>query len=466
MKLAYIAGPFRASNAWQRAQNIREAEQVGMAVTCLGVMPIIPHANNGNFDGTLNDAFWLEGTKEMMRRCDLVVCTERWHASTGAKDEVKEAHRLNIPAYVKIGACYYPILNDGFPALSQRLDPWELKAIIEADWKREVTIDPSTNSISATLTTCSAPVPEIIRVHPTGTGDHGSIDVTTGDGLTRYAVQQVLGKSLRNVSVEELAKLGLKPSQPEPPPTGNGDLVTAASDDPVGFQNAPIRYLAKGRETIDRIRDELGDDGFVAFCIGNAMKYEDRAGLKGDAESDLLKARWYRAMVLHVTTGADDPRSDRSGFQKYHRMEAVTRHAHKLDMLLMEYVEAVRDVTTGSKPASRARAEELYTAIKQDMLEGDPRMGTVERMREMMGPAPTLHPRPFFWESNMCHGPVNCPEGTWGNRMTLEQLLQYVPNALDGKETHHKQEPGCPPIFGFRFEHTGPRTLREYLEAP
>jgi len=29
------------------------------------------------------------------------------------------------------------------------------------------------------------------------------------------------------------------------------------------------------------------------FCIGNAMKYLWRAGLKGDAIEDLMKARWY-----------------------------------------------------------------------------------------------------------------------------------------------------------------------------
>lgn len=29
------------------------------------------------------------------------------------------------------------------------------------------------------------------------------------------------------------------------------------------------------------------------FCVGNAMKYLWRAGLKGDAIEDLEKARWY-----------------------------------------------------------------------------------------------------------------------------------------------------------------------------
>lgn len=31
----------------------------------------------------------------------------------------------------------------------------------------------------------------------------------------------------------------------------------------------------------------------MTFCRGNAMKYIWRAGLKGDAVTDLKKARWY-----------------------------------------------------------------------------------------------------------------------------------------------------------------------------
>lgn len=31
----------------------------------------------------------------------------------------------------------------------------------------------------------------------------------------------------------------------------------------------------------------------MPFCIGNAVKYLWRAGLKGDALDDLRKARWY-----------------------------------------------------------------------------------------------------------------------------------------------------------------------------
>ncbi len=84
-------------------------------------------------------------------------------------------------------------------------------------------------------------------------------------------------------------------------------------DDATGFHVAPSRYMAHGRETIDRIRDALGDEGFAAYCLGAAMKYEDRAGLKGPAEEDMQKARWYRQMHDHVTTGTPDPRSYRKG---------------------------------------------------------------------------------------------------------------------------------------------------------
>lgn len=34
------------------------------------------------------------------------------------------------------------------------------------------------------------------------------------------------------------------------------------------------------------------------FCVGNAIKYLWRAGLKGDAVEDLKKARWYIAREI------------------------------------------------------------------------------------------------------------------------------------------------------------------------
>jgi hypothetical protein len=62
----------------------------------------------------------------------------------------------------------------------------------------------------------------------------------------------------------------------------------------------PAHYAATNIETIDYLRDKLGDDGFVAFCAGNALKYLSRAGRKGDAAEDFAKAAWYCQMAAHA----------------------------------------------------------------------------------------------------------------------------------------------------------------------
>lgn len=91
-------------------------------------------------------------------------------------------------------------------------------------------------------------------------------------------------------------------------------------DDATGFKVAPVRYSAHGRETIDRIRDALGDEGFAAYCRGTALKYRDRSGLKGDAAEDDKKAEWYEQMYRCVVSGAPDPRTYRDGFVPYTRV--------------------------------------------------------------------------------------------------------------------------------------------------
>jgi len=47
-----------------------------------------------------------------------------------------------------------------------------------------------------------------------------------------------------------------------------GESGEPESNDATGFTSAPKHYSTKERECIDRIRDELGDVGFVAFCKG------------------------------------------------------------------------------------------------------------------------------------------------------------------------------------------------------
>jgi hypothetical protein len=102
MKAVFIAGPFRGANAWEVERNIRRAEELAFAVAEAGAMPLCPHTNTRFFDGTLTDEFWLEGTMEMMRRCDAVMMVDGWRRSTGATTEHDEAVRARLPVFESI----------------------------------------------------------------------------------------------------------------------------------------------------------------------------------------------------------------------------------------------------------------------------------------------------------------------------------------------------------------------------
>lgn len=100
MKIVYIAGPFRAVTAWGIENNVRRAEeQAVLLVNMFGIMPLIPHANTRFFHGLGSDELWLEGTMELMRRCDAIYMCPGWEQSEGSKAELAEAKSLGIPAF-------------------------------------------------------------------------------------------------------------------------------------------------------------------------------------------------------------------------------------------------------------------------------------------------------------------------------------------------------------------------------
>lgn len=96
--LVYIAGPYRAPTTWGVQKNIHNARLWGVVVAKAGAYPMIPHSNTAHFDGAVEgDEFWLQGTLEMMRRCDGVILIDGWDRSTGAIAEELQARRLGIP---------------------------------------------------------------------------------------------------------------------------------------------------------------------------------------------------------------------------------------------------------------------------------------------------------------------------------------------------------------------------------
>lgn len=88
MKLAFVCGPFRASNSWDREQNIRRAEEVALALWRIGYAVFCPHTNSRFFDGAAENEVWLRGDLEILKRCDLLVTVPGWSESSGARNEV------------------------------------------------------------------------------------------------------------------------------------------------------------------------------------------------------------------------------------------------------------------------------------------------------------------------------------------------------------------------------------------
>jgi hypothetical protein len=99
IKLIYVIGPYRSDDPWEREQNIRRAEEIGMKLAKAEFFPVIPHANTRSyFEKIQGDEFWLEGSMELLRRCDgyCLVNKKYWELKGGALAEVNEAEFLEL----------------------------------------------------------------------------------------------------------------------------------------------------------------------------------------------------------------------------------------------------------------------------------------------------------------------------------------------------------------------------------
>ena len=108
MKLVYIAGPYRAKSIYRIRENIRHAQKAGDYIIknyshlnsnkeCW--YPVIPHKNTEYCDELGSSIYFIEGTKELMRKCDAVVLVGNWQESEGSIGEALEACTLGIPVY-------------------------------------------------------------------------------------------------------------------------------------------------------------------------------------------------------------------------------------------------------------------------------------------------------------------------------------------------------------------------------
>jgi nucleoside 2-deoxyribosyltransferase len=98
----YIAGPFRAKTPWLVEENIRLAERTAIRVALAGHIPLCPHTMYRFFDGSAPDEFWLEGTQELLRRCDGIVMSTGWPQSSGSQAELGLAQARRMPVWMSI----------------------------------------------------------------------------------------------------------------------------------------------------------------------------------------------------------------------------------------------------------------------------------------------------------------------------------------------------------------------------
>lgn len=99
MKLAYVAGRYRAPTIRGIVENIQAAERVALNLWRLGYAVICPHKNTALFDGAAPDDVWLRGDLVMLGRCDLLVTVPGWETSVGSHGEVDFANMHEIPVY-------------------------------------------------------------------------------------------------------------------------------------------------------------------------------------------------------------------------------------------------------------------------------------------------------------------------------------------------------------------------------
>ena len=101
-KLIYIAGPYTPTEESSVEQNIAAARKVAEQVASPKIFPIVPH-NTGTAIEHIGDyQFWINGTIELMHRCDAVLAMPTWERSRGATDEVRDADRVHLPVFYNI----------------------------------------------------------------------------------------------------------------------------------------------------------------------------------------------------------------------------------------------------------------------------------------------------------------------------------------------------------------------------
>ena len=99
MFVIYVAGPYRAQNAWLVELNIRKAEMMAFQIASLGAVPLCPHTMTRFFNGTQTDEFWINATLELLMHSDAIMLLNEWERSEGSRGERDYALKHSMPIF-------------------------------------------------------------------------------------------------------------------------------------------------------------------------------------------------------------------------------------------------------------------------------------------------------------------------------------------------------------------------------
>lgn len=99
MKVVYVAGPFRASTAWQVELNIHRAKCAAYEIWKSRHIALCPHANSGDFAGEPFEDSVLEGYRKVVTLCDAILLLDGWQESIGSMRERETAKEAGVPIF-------------------------------------------------------------------------------------------------------------------------------------------------------------------------------------------------------------------------------------------------------------------------------------------------------------------------------------------------------------------------------
>ena len=100
MKIAYVAGPYRAETTEGTLQNIMRARACAVDLWSRGYGVICPHANSALMSGVCPEENFLKAGLEMVKRSDMLVLLAEFIQSHGAMKELQKAVYCKLPIYI------------------------------------------------------------------------------------------------------------------------------------------------------------------------------------------------------------------------------------------------------------------------------------------------------------------------------------------------------------------------------